>query len=226
MKDYTDSDFQKQTFIIRYDIDKETKEIIIRYADGEIRTMEYSLHNEIMILEKMKNQVYYYADFKDRIKIDRLFWLIKKYMCLSGAGFGSIVLGALLVACMQMGIVAVAMLPSVIINILMIMVMKKYFDLSDDQVQEINRRIKDYDKSVFYLHNEQVLSNERLLRRDVINKIPTRVRFILSKGKIEDEVPLVSINSIDDLSMKDLKKSYEASLQSHGPELTIKKANK
>ena len=224
MRDYTETDFQKKSFIMRYKINDRNLEI--EYADGEIQILPYTEHNEIMLLERMKKQVLSYPNFKDNAKLDRVFFRIKKYLCLGGAAFGTVVLANLGVIALSVGLAGVGFVPALTINGLMILVMKKYYDASDDEIIKINDAMRDYDKSMFYIHNEKIFTDERMNRPDVINKTPTRVKKIVTSSPLLDEIPAININSISDLSMKELKSSYEASLQSHGPVKKISRINK
>ena len=226
MKDYTETDFQKRTFIIRYTINHADNLIEVYYADGDTTIMPYTAHNEIMILDRMRRQVLNYSDFKDKAKVDRIFFRIKKYLCLGGACFGTVVLANLGYLAISVGTAGIGFIPSLTINGLMILVMKKYYDASDDEIIRINNAMKDYDKSIFYLRNEKVFADERIKRHDVITRSPEKVRRITKEREeyhLTDEIPSINLNSIDDLTTRELERTYEASLQSHGPEKKLVK---
>ncbi len=212
MKDYTETDFQKKMFITRYIINLETNQIEVIYADGIVDTIPYSLHNEIMILERMKRQVLNYNEFKDNAKLDRVFFRIKKYLCLGGAMFGTVVLAHLGVATFSAGIVGIAMIPTLTINGLMILIMKKYFDKADDSIIEINDAIKDYDKSMYYIKNEDSFESTKLLNPKVLEETPDSIQAVAEERKEYDlpiEVPSINMNTIETLPIKDLKKTVD-----------------
>ena len=55
MKNYSINEYQEKTFILNYNIENE--EIIVNLASGSNYKLPYTKENEIMILERMKEQV-------------------------------------------------------------------------------------------------------------------------------------------------------------------------
>lgn len=225
MKDYCETEYQRKTFIIKYEIDNKQDEIKIYYADDEILKVPYSLKEEIKILNQMKKQIKYYDHFIDNAKSEKNVLKFKKILAFGAASYGAVIFGYLGIGALVLGPAGLFVMPTIMMDVLIIMAIKRRYDQIDDKILEINESIKDYNKNVFYLRNEKLFTNERVMRKDVINNSPIRVKEIVNKNSGKD-IPSINLNTLDDITMKDLKKTYEASLQSHGPELVLRPISK
>ncbi len=223
MKDYCSTEYERKSFITKYDIDKEKSEITIYYADDETLKVPYSFKEEIRLLNNMKKQVKYYDHFIDRAKKEKRVLRFKRLLALIMAGYGTVLLSYLSIGAFLLGSAGIFIMPTIFMNLLIIMIIKRKFDEISDKIDNINEGVNDYNKNMFYLNNEKVFANERLMRKDVINNTPKKVKYLIGNSK---DIPLINLNNLENISMKDLKKTYEASLQSRGPELVLKKNTK
>ncbi len=218
MKDYCETDYQRKTFITKYETIN--NEIKIYYADDDNLTVPYSIKEEIKILNQMKKQIRYYDHFIDNAKSEKSILKFRKIVALMAASYGAVIFGYLGIGALVLGSAGLFVMPTIVMDALIIMAIKRRYDAIDDKIMEINESINDYNKNVFYIKNEKLFSNERVMRKDVIKNTPTRVKKVISYN-IDKQIPLINLNTLDEISMKDLKKTYEASLQSHGPELVL-----
>ena len=167
----------------------------------------------------------YYDDFIEHAKENKQVLRFKKLVALLAASYGAGILGLLGFGMFALGSLGLFYLPVAVMDALIILIIKRKHDEIDDQILELNDSISDYKKALFYLNNEKVFTNERVYRRDVIRNSPKMVQKILERNKEvhhDLSVPSINLNSLTDISMKDLKETYKASLQSHGPELVLK----
>ncbi len=225
MKDYCETDYQRKSFITRYIINVDTNELELIYADNEVTTIPYTIKNEIRTLNRMKKQIEYYQKYQDKLLSDKKALRLRKGILLFGASLGAVALAYILEAMYLLGYASAFLLPTLSMDVLMITSIKKRFDLIDDRIIEINDDLEDYKKNMFYLTNEKVFSNERLFRSDVIDKVPDKVYAAIEEREVynlSNEVPSININNLENFTMKELTKTYNASLQSHGPELVLK----
>ena len=222
MKDYCAYDYERKDFITKYEVLDETNEIKIYYADNETYTIPYTIYGEIRLLNRMRKQVEDYPDFVVNTKQNRNLLMIKQIIYLLASAVFMVFLSDGVIGLIKLGGEGAILIPGIVMTGASILAAKKRFDKIGDKIDLINADITDYDKSMFYISNEKVFTNERLLRRDVKSVVPTRVKYILDSNVKDEMIPTLNLNNIDELTMKELKKTYEASLQSRGPELVIK----
>ena len=222
MKDYCAYDYERRDFILKYEKLPDTKEIKITYADGETYNIPYTVKGEIRLLNRMRRQVEDYPDFVYATKQNRNVLVVKQIMMLLFSGVTMVFLTNGVIGAIELGEAGTILTVPLIMTSLTILAAKRRFNQIGDEIDKVNASINDYDKSLFYLNNEKVFANERLFRKDVKTKVPKKVKYILDSN-CDINVPSINLNNIDELSMKELKKTYEASLQSRGPELVLKK---
>ena len=68
MKNYTLKSSEEKDFIVKYEIDKKTNEIIITFADNKTIRIPNTIKNQITLLMRMKKQVEYYRNFEEDAK--------------------------------------------------------------------------------------------------------------------------------------------------------------
>ncbi len=222
MKDFCIHDYEKRDYILKYEIDKPSNEIIIYYADKETYRIPYTIKGEIRLLKRMKKQIEDSPYFIEDAKSNRNILYFKKGMYLTFSAVAMVFLTYGVMGAIELGIgVSAFLVGPLAMNALAILAAKKKLNKVDSKIDEINIDITDYNKNVFYLSNEKVFANERILRRDVVKNAPKKVQELSNNAEL-NEVPILNLNNISMLSMKDLKQTYKASLQSHGPELVLK----
>ena len=220
MKDYCLNDYERRDYILYYEKDNNTKEIIIHYADESTYRIPYTTNGEIRLLKRMRNQVENSEYFIEDAKQNKIILYMKKGMFLTFSAVGMAFLTYGVIGAIELGAASAFLAGPLIMNGLAIVVAKRRINQIDGKIDEINDSLDDYNKNLFYLSNEKVFANDRVLRRDVIKNSPKKVQE-LSKTNSK-EIPIVNLNNIESLTMKDLKRTYEASLQSRGPELVLK----
>ena len=225
MKDYCLYDYERRDYILKYEIDKKNNEIVIYYADDETYRIPYTVKGEIRLLKRMRKQVEDSYNFIEDAKQNRGILHIKRGMILTFSALSMAFLTYGVIGAIELGAASAFLVGPLTMNALIIAAAKRRLNQIGDKIDEINSSIIDYNKNVFYLSNENVFTDERILRRDVVSNSPKKIQE-LSKNRTNKEVPILNLNNLEELSMKDLKKTYEASLQSRGPELVLKPKNK
>ena len=221
MRDFTSTEYEKRDYVLKYKVDKKKKDLIIYYADGESIRVAYSINGEIRLLNKMKGQALLYgADF---LKGERRKYRFKKVGYLAFASMLTVILTIGTKGAIELGAVGTNLIVPLSINVLAIAATKRRYNEVDDKIRELNEDIREYAKNIFYIKNEKVFANERLLRDDVAPKLPEKVQDVIEEKSAETfDVPYINLNNIDKFSMQDLQKTYNTSLQSRGKMLTLR----
>lgn len=192
MKNYTSLQEDGAVFIKKYKIAKDKKTIIIYLGDGAKYVIPNTIKNEESIKEKMINQVSinkktYMKEIKK--KADKLSVLLL-------AGVGCTVLLSILVIMKGTLLFNVALVGEIISNV-----------ICATKIAEQKSLLKDIEKQVFFLANEDTLNNNIRTNDNVLLGVSSKAERLVCKS---DENKLVfDINTIDSFSLEDLKKIKE-----------------
>lgn len=229
MKNYTLKSSEEKDFIVKYEIDKKTNEIIITFADNKSIRIPNTIKNQITLLMRMKKQVEYYRNFEEDAKKKIRSLRISQLMELIFAILITILVAVLGVKAFTIGWKGLLLTPFILTSGMGLVGTKIAFNSASIDIDRMKERLHDFKKSMFFLHQEKVFANERLLRPDVAPKTPKKVRNLIEQAKeeeIKEDLPIINYNNIEEFTMHELKKTYALSLQSHGPVLTMKPINK
>ena len=210
MKDYTENEFERKKFIIKYIIDADADQINIIYADMEVVTVPYSAEEEERILLKMKKQVEENYQTVQNVqaslfsyKYARIcFIIITVILMILTALFAGLAITSAGLSWLLYGPLAIASLSGSLL-------FKKATGICIDDKKELEEKINDYEKNLYFIQNSDYFSDEKLLGSDSIDTLPARVAYILGERVISgyNEVDAVNLNSISALSVDELKET-------------------
>ena len=211
MLDYSLNNFQKESFILDYDIDPEDKTIMVNYANQKSEVLPLTIQNEKMILERMKRQVtggnnFYKTAKKARRKfkiIDRLYKIL--YTALLGMFIGLAVKEGFIIGL----ITALACTPFMVFN--------PFMKENKKCLKYLNSVLNDYEKDLDFLNNSEEFTNEKVIRPYVISNTTDKVRFVISAGILIDKYDAIKegegYNLVDYRVYDDEHKDKEESLK-------------
>lgn len=181
MKDYSLNDFQRKTFILRYCINHENNEIIIYFADGTNKVLPYSIKEEKSILNAMRKQVIEGNPFYEKTLKN-----IKKYRFRDRIYkiWGAIYTGLFISVFFKSILSALLFL---LLTSFSISITKKDYLENKRKLNRHKSTLDDYEKSLCFVTESDNFTNERIFKPNIIMHAPPRVRFIVSKGIIEDK---------------------------------------
>lgn len=189
-------------FILKYEINDDNSKIKIFFADGSCHLTEYSLITEKKILTRMKKQLIEYEDNLKKCFSENELESFKEIMKIFFAFFvtGIISLGLGLIFQTM-----VAYIFGIILGLIgglgtgFIFALKIKFE----------KLFHDYQKNKMFLENETVIN-------EMVNSKKSANMFANVNDKIKDACPVkgdgtceFTINSIDKLSLKDMKRLLE-----------------
>ena len=206
MKDYSINDFQRKSFILSYEKDIETNEIIIHYADNTTRRVINDTIEEMKILKQMRRQVLdgkkSYLRNSKILKEGKFLKLISKIAIAS-------------IAAIMVQIIIrngfIASFPAVIWDSFLI----GYNFYSLRKVSKVLKKVmaktEDYEKSLYYVEHADNFENSRIMKNNILHQAPLSVNKIIATGladnlnlqgaQAEDNKPLdvdVSIVGLED----------------------------
>lgn len=181
MKDYSLNDFQRKSFILRYDINHEKNEIIIYFADGTNKVLPYSVAQEKTILSDMRKQVIDGSSFYEKTLKN-----VKKYRFRDRIYkiWGAVYIGLFISAFIKSIISAILFL---LLTSFSISITKKEYLENKRKLNSHKNMLDDYEKSLCFVTESDNFTNERIIKPNIIMHAPPSVKFIISKGIIEDK---------------------------------------
>lgn len=193
MKDYTLDENDAKYFITGYTKVENKNIIYVFYADGEFKKIKYSKENEKEIQDKMKWQVNYYGD---KMNEEINFFIKNMYKKTKRKMIGSIIF------CI------IGIITNVSLLVYGSLIFSIYSTIFFGIFNNSNKKyLNDYQKNKFYVENENLFEN-----KDTFNQIENIQKninlshlsnLVIEKQK-ENNEPIFTINTIDDMSYNEL----------------------
>ena len=190
MYDYSENRETQKLFILNYQ--KQDDKIIIRFADGKIKKIPNTKVNEEKILKKMNRQLKNIDKLRHDIQIKILeMWTINIL-------FGSLTL-AFLYLLIQNNYSLVCGSISLLNTFLII--------IESYQIKKLKKKRQELDKFKYFKENEEILNTNIKMKENVLQNASNKAKFLLTRDMINNnnEEKVFNINSIDKLSLEDLK---------------------
>lgn len=216
MKDYTTNEFDKKKFIIKYVIDSESNTIDIIYANFEVLTVPYSADKERQLLELMKKQV---EDNYTTMQDNQRSLFSYQY---ARVAFILITIMLLILTALFMGLAMTAhnlmwliYAPLAIAALSGTIFFRKATNIAHEDQKELEDKIDDYEKCLYFLQNSKYLDNEALTECENLSELPEKIQFIIGERVFSgyDEIDALNLNSISAVPVEELKKTKELVLR-------------
>lgn len=186
MKNYALNFEASRTFILNYKIAE--NEIRVNFASGEKYIIPYSLENERRILEQMRNQILYSAEFEEKQKKkfssslrwalwDGLMILVNTAMLLNG--------------------IWPPVISGIMISFFMTDVINKICSMINSNV-----KYKDVQKNKMFLKNEELINSKVRSNQNILHNTKIKTRNLVASTP--EETPVFNINNIDKISADEL----------------------
>ena len=177
MKDYSANEFDRKTFILNYEVNPQDNVIVVNYADKTNEEIPYSTRAEKVLLEKMKKQVLNHHKEYEKAKKELKECTNKKKLALIVA---TIVLGMAL-SSFSLGFLngIIALVYDGIILKMMLKVLG--FKQNNVKIRKKLSLIEDYEKNLSFVENEEVFSNKRIMKPDVLSNVTLPVLIAINE---------------------------------------------
>lgn len=206
MKDYS---LGEKVWILNYDLSVWNYELILHFSNGKATSIPYTLENEKKVLKTMEEQVEYAVEncLTEEEQTDYMKWEQNEIEIIN---LGSCVLGASVTA---VGIINMIVTPEVaalvvtgigLLSSLPHIVVKSKLLTLDNLINDLN-------KNHIYIASKHYFKQYDLRKRKdlVLDGTSRKTKEVLSNTQSNAEIPSININSIDKMSLKDLKRIYE-----------------
>lgn len=195
MKDYSLDKETRKKFIKKYTItDEKTttpKNIVIHYANRKKHKIPYSAEKELEIIKKIDDQTKMIENSQHEISMKKS---IRNTLFITL----EIVAAAIILNIPNISI------PNYIITSLLL-ISGVILDLAEvSKIIRSNIIKKDMEKTQFFKENEEEIT-KGINNKNVINNVNEKTKQIIKDQKEETNIPVININTIDSMSLKDLK---------------------
>ena len=202
MKDYSLNLEESKKFILNYEIEEATKNLIINLASGEKYPVPYTIENEKKILKKMKEQVL--NSDKSRIKIEKNIKHNWKYLIFD------ILMIVFNVFNIKMGCTISPKGSAIFAAMFMIFTI-----IRTVYMIESKKTIKDINKQQMFLENEELLNEKIMSNSNILLNTNEKTKDIVISNKNDmfysnkKKKKVFNLNNIDKIKYKEIEKMLE-----------------
>ena len=172
MKNYSINEYQKKSFILNYCV--KDNNIIVNLANGNNYMIPYSIENEKMILERMRDQVIDSKEFYDNIvKKEKKYEIIMFLLCFFTINIYYF-----------MGM-------NILMPFLYAFSIKSIWDYVN-----ISKYVDDYKKNLLFINNSDIFKSNNITKKDLLD-VSKKTRKIMKEHDI-------TLNDLDNIDYEDI----------------------